>query len=265
MAFYLPWQLLVLWTLFCAPLAVATVSVCADPRFAAQSVVPLGPMSIRSLVGNSTVCIQVLYSSSSASYVAIAIAQTPYMVNSPATNAVVFDTSSASTFLSIIQTYESRDLPIQSDTEASLTAISGGISNGQVSFTFERPLAAATIYDVPVDPTAATWIQWAYSNREWPSKHSDYGAVKILLGAPTTAAALADDGVQTSTTPAIAALAFALMVLLGLGATYIAKRTALAKVLHHKSVCAPAKRLDPWFSQPWADFKLGEVVVALVY
>ncbi|KAF0690981.1 hypothetical protein As57867_007331, partial [Aphanomyces stellatus] len=144
MLFYLPWQLLGLLALCCRPIA---ASICADPHFAAQPIVPLGPMFIRSLVGNSTVCIQVLFSSSSASYVSIAIAETPYMVNTPATNAVVFDTSSASTFLAIIQSYESRDLPLQSDTEASLKPFQGGVLNGQISFTFERPLAAATIYD----------------------------------------------------------------------------------------------------------------------
>ncbi|KAF0713816.1 hypothetical protein As57867_004186, partial [Aphanomyces stellatus] len=247
MFFYLPRQLLALLALSCCLITVAAASVCADPRFAAQPIVQLGPMSIRSLVGNSTVRIQVLYSSTSASYVSIAIAKTPYMANAPATNAVVFDTSSASTFLAIIQSYESRDLPLLSDTEASLKPFHGGVLNGQISFTFERPLAAATIYDVPIDPSTAICIQWANSNRELPSKHSNYGSVNIVLGAPTVAAALANDGVLTSSTPAIAAITLALMV------------------LYHKSVCAPAKHLDPWCTQPWANLKLGEAGVVLLY
>ncbi|KAF0695232.1 Aste57867_13944 [Aphanomyces stellatus] len=263
MTFKLPRQLLALWVLCSVPAGLAA-SVCADPRFTTQPAVPLGPMSIRSLVGNSTVCIQVLFSSLSASYVAIAIAQTPYMVNSPATNAVVFDTTSASTFLAIIQDYDEHSVPRQLH-QSGLTPVNGGISNGQISFTFERPLADTTAYDVTIDSSAASYVQWAYSDREWPSQHLDYGATKILLGAPTTAAALADDGIQTSTTPEIAALALALIVLLGLGGTYVAKCLCLTKFLYHKSVCAPTKRLEPWCLQPWANFKLGEVVVALVY
>ncbi|KAF0695228.1 Aste57867_13940 [Aphanomyces stellatus] len=251
-------QLFVLWALCCMD---ATASVCADPSFATQPVVPLGPMSIRSLVGNSTVCIQVLFSSSSASYVSIALARTPHMVNSPVSNAIVFDTFSTSTFLAIIQNYNSRGTQVQSNSDASLMSIDGTVSNGQVSFTFERPVAAATMYDVPIDPSTATWIQWAYSDSEWPSKHSNYGANKVLLGAPTIAAALADDGVVTTSTPAIAAFTLALMVLLGLVASYVTKGLCL----YHKSVCAPAKRFDSWLLQPWVDFKLGEVVVVLVY
>ncbi|KAH9105545.1 hypothetical protein LEN26_014726 [Aphanomyces euteiches] len=85
-------------------------------------------MFLRSLVNATSVCIQVLFQpTSTVQWTSIAIAPTPYMVNSPVNNAVVFDSASAITSLFLMQSYESRNMPAQSD-KSSITAINGNVT-----------------------------------------------------------------------------------------------------------------------------------------
>ncbi|CAK4668130.1 unnamed protein product [Aphanomyces euteiches] len=244
--------------------SVIAFSVCADPQFSRQPVVPLGPMFLRSLVNATSVCIQVLFQpTSTVQWTSIAIAPTPYMVNSPVNNAVVFDSASAITSLFLMQSYESRNMPAQSD-KSSITAINGNVTNGLISFTFERTLAAKTIYDVEIEPNTPVFIQWAYASRRWPAKHSDYGSVYFLLGASSAEAAIADDGTVQTATPGITAITFGVIVILGLVATHFGRHW---HAIHHATLLAPRKdrRSLAFFTDTLTDLKVGEAIVILVY
>ncbi|CAK4136211.1 unnamed protein product [Aphanomyces euteiches] len=242
----------------------ANASACADPTFSQQPAVPLGPMTIRSLVNDANVCIQVLFpASSGVKWTGIAIASTPYMVGSPVSNAIIFDSTSATTHQVVVAGYDEDNVPAQQD-QSSVTMVAGGVTNGVISFTFERSLTAKSEYDVEIVPNKPIYIQWAYASRRWPSEHSDYGAAYVLLGASDATAALADDGTVNTNTPVIAAITFAVIVLLGVLATYVGRQW---RFIHMKTVCAPSKQRGAWayITDAWIDLKVGEVLVVLVY
>ncbi|RHY29221.1 hypothetical protein DYB32_005325 [Aphanomyces invadans] len=234
----------------------ATAAGCADDgRFALQPAIPIGPMTMRTHVVNTTACVQVTYATAATvGWTSIGFAQTPYMVNSPVKNVVVFDSASATTKLYLMASYESRNVPEQPG-PMSITPVRGSVANGVISFTFERSLAAATEYDMALDPTGATCILWGYARRKWPDKHSDYGAVYITLSTST----LSDsDTIRPTDTPAIAAISFGIMVVLGLIVTY----TTVGRGIVRKSLWAPRKHVSDVMPDP---VTAGEAVIVLVY
>ncbi|RHY65904.1 hypothetical protein DYB30_001756 [Aphanomyces astaci] len=236
---------------------VAASSGCAsDPLFAAQPTVAMGDsMTMRTFVKDMTACVQVTFpSAAKTGWTSIGFSQTPYMVNNPIKNVVVFDTASAATKLYLMASYESHNVPLQPGA-MSITPIQGSVANGVISFTFERPLVATTQYDIDLDPTGATCVIWGYAGRAWPDKHSDYGAVYVALSTST----IHDQAtIRPTRTPAIAAVTFGIMVVLGFIATY----TSLCRRLLRRSLWPPSKCASEYALDP---VNVGEAIIVLVY
>ncbi|RHY15985.1 hypothetical protein DYB36_008072 [Aphanomyces astaci] len=229
---------------------------CADDLFfALQPAFVLGPMSMRTFVKGPTMCAQVTFPNAAATvrWVAVGFAKTAYMVNNPVTNVVVLNAATAITSLHLMQSYES--VPVQPGVPSILQTQGSVTSGGAISFTFERPLASSTPFDVALDPAAMTNVLWGYGTYTWPAKHIECGDVQVTLASSTI---VVKSVAYTPITPAIIVVTFAVMMGFGLLSTYETtwRRWSQAAVI------APSKRASPFRANP---LKVGEAVVVLVY
>ncbi|OQR91852.1 transmembrane protein [Thraustotheca clavata] len=240
----------------------ADVSVCTSTAFAMAPSVPLSSsLSLRSLVVGSNACFEVTASVPSAKWVAIGFASSGKMVNSPATNAVVYQTPSTSVQLYKLGDYDSSGITREQD-QSSIAVASSSFVNGQAKFTFQRTLAAKSTSDIALAENVATNVIWAYGESAWPAIHSSRGASRVVLSAstaPATVLAAASTVVTTYTTVIVAA-AFVLMLILGLFATHAGELHFINQV----TLLAPPK-FQVAILQTLADFKIGEAIVAAVY
>ncbi|KAH9108652.1 hypothetical protein LEN26_006509, partial [Aphanomyces euteiches] len=244
-------------------------SACADSSFASQPSVTVGPFGVRSLVVGSSVCIQASVQSTSLKWIALSISRSSSMINVPNNNAIVFDTVNNVVQPYVLSDYSTSGVTKQTDASTiSVKAMSS--ANGLLSFTFERALSTSSTYDVTIDPTTSTNLLWATGSSSWPSVHSDRGAVKLQFatssssGAPVPQVAAADNDSRISThTAVIGAIAFAIIIVLGLLASYLIRW----RFIHLSTLCAPSRRLHAfsWLTKPFSDIKIGEVIVVLVY
>ncbi|KAG9402326.1 hypothetical protein AC1031_006949 [Aphanomyces cochlioides] len=243
-------------------------SACADSSFASQPSVTVGPFGVRSLVKGSSVCIQASVQSTTLKWIALSISRSSSMINVPNNNAIIFDTVN-----NVVQPYVLSDYStagVTQQTDASTISVNAMTSaNGLLSFTFERALSTSSTYDVTIDPTVSTNLLWASGSSSWPSAHSERGAVTLQFatsssGAPVPQVATADNDSRVETrTAVIGAIAFAIIVALGLLASYLIRWS----FIHLSTLCAPSRRLHAfsWLTKPFSDIKIGEVIVVLVY
>ncbi|ETW02519.1 hypothetical protein H310_06015 [Aphanomyces invadans] len=236
--------------------------VCSSAAFAAQTSVPIGPFSVRSLVNGTRICIEVNFASTTAKWAALSLARSANMINVPNGNAVVFDSVKNSVNLHELKAYSVAGVPLQAD-QSGLAVHKTSSTNGILSFTFERNLVAPSIYDVDVDPAVESNLLWAHADTAWPSLHTDRGAVKFnfVLGSLTTASA---DAGSFAATAIIGAVTFGCMVLLGLLATHIGRDW---HCINHRTVCPPSQHRTSlsWIKLPISDLKIGEAIVVFLY
>ncbi|KAH9123168.1 hypothetical protein LEN26_004526 [Aphanomyces euteiches] len=247
--------------------AQSSSSPCADSSFASQPTVSVGPFEVRSLVKGSSVCIQASAQSTSMSWMALSISRSSSMVNSPTNNAIVFDTVNNAVHSYVLGAYSTSGVTRQTGA-ATFTTQAMSSANGVLSFTIERALASSSSFDVAIDPSVATNLLWAHGSSAWPSVHSDRGSVKLQFASSSSGSApqvAAADGIARveTYTAVIGAIAFGIIVLLGLVASYVIRW----RFIHLSTLFPPSRRLHAlsWFTNPWSDIKMGEVVVVLVY
>ncbi|ETW02539.1 hypothetical protein, variant [Aphanomyces invadans] len=235
--------------------ATTNTSGCSDNLlFSLQPTFSLGPISMRTFIKDTTLCAQVIFpNAATVRWVSVGFSLTKYMVNTPVSNVVVFDVTTALMKQYLMKSYDS--VPLQPGLP-SIVQIHGSVAaDGLLSFTFERPLVATTPYDIALDPAGVTQMIWGYALGQWPTKHVAFGDVQVLLGASQ----INDEGITyTSSTPMIVVIAFGVMVTLGLLAAYVNPWHRWSRVI----LIAPSKRVSMFYTDP---FNVGEAAVVLVY
>ncbi|KAH9108651.1 hypothetical protein AeMF1_016195 [Aphanomyces euteiches] len=242
-------------------------SPCTDLSFVQQPAAVVGPLTVRSLVQGSSVCIQASLQSATAKWIALAISRSFSMINVPNNNAIIFDAVKNVVQPYVLSDYSIAGVTLQADA-SSIAVKAMTTADGLLSFTIERPLSSTSSYDVAVDPNVPTNVLWAYADTAWPSSHLDRGSVKLQfatsagnISAPLVASV--ENSRISTHTAVIGAIAFAIIIVLGLLASYLIRW----RFIHLSTLCAPSRRLHAfsWLTKPFSDIKIGEVIVVLVY
>ncbi|RHY98869.1 hypothetical protein DYB35_011151 [Aphanomyces astaci] len=242
--------------------AQTTPSVCASADFSIQPAISVGPLTVRTLVTETHICFEVNMASPTAKWTALSLSASSNMINVPNNNAVIFDAAKNTAQLHVLKGYSSAGVTVQTD-QSGLVVKKTSSANGVLSFTFERTLAAPSVYDVDIDPAVPTNLLWAYGNTAWPSFHTERGAVKLALGSGTLMDSAPDAGCY-GTTAIIGAITFALMALLGLVATHAGSGW---RFINQRTVFPPTQHRAPlpWISHAISDLKIGEAIVVILY
>ncbi|CAK4110099.1 unnamed protein product, partial [Aphanomyces euteiches] len=153
-------------------------SPCTDLSFVQQPAAVVGPLTVRSLVQGSSVCIQASLQSATAKWIALAISRSFSMINVPNNNAIIFDAVKNVVQPYVLSDYSIAGVTLQADA-SSIAVKAMTTADGLLSFTIERPLSSTSSYDVAVDPNVPTNVLWAYADTAWPSSHLDRGSVKL--------------------------------------------------------------------------------------
>ncbi|KAH9135244.1 hypothetical protein LEN26_006508 [Aphanomyces euteiches] len=242
-------------------------SPCTDLSFVQQPAAVVGPLTVRSLVQGSSVCIQASLQSATAKWIALAISRSFSMINVPNNNAIIFDAVKNVVQPYVLSDYSIAGVTLQADA-SSIAVKAMTTADGLLSFTIERPLSSTSSYDVAVDPNVPTNVLWAFADTAWPSSHLDRGSVKLQfatsagnISAPLVASV--ENSRISTHTAVIGAIAFAIIIVLGLLASYLIRW----RFIHLSTLCAPSRRLHAfsWLTKPFSDIKIGEVIVVLVY
>ncbi|OQS00998.1 transmembrane protein [Achlya hypogyna] len=245
--------------------AVFVAGDCSSAAFQAAPYVALDPsLSMRSLIQDSSVCMQVLLKKPAA-WVSIALSRASTMVTSPFTNAVVMEASSAAPRIVTLQGYAANQL-----VDANLPAfelLDATAANGELGFTFKRPLAAAYAGDVTLEVGVATIVNWAYASAQWPTIHDARGSAKITFSTAAAVAPVIEKAespvLLSPDTTVIAAASVVSMIMLGLIATHFGRW----RWINYAALCppAPAPTALARFYLPLVDLKCGECIVVLIY
>ncbi|CEG39551.1 uncharacterized protein PHALS_09793 [Plasmopara halstedii] len=269
-------------------MAVSNASICSSAAFQALSGTRLGdsPIFMRALIQGDEVCIEYQLDASiasSAAWFAVGPSRDSRMVSSPASNVMMFFRNTGTPTSYLLGGYTNSDV-----TEESVASyVAGTASTTDMSFSFQRTLAAASSSDVAISPTAATTYIWAYGT-SWPiSSHRSgtNGAATFNIAAAATAgSSAASTSISSSANapwcddkncPAIVGgIAFAIMALCGLLLTAGLKSSPVGKLLLHRTIVHPPVKLTTnkplamphtmiW--QTLADLHLGELLVMLIF
>ncbi|RHY27188.1 hypothetical protein DYB25_005906 [Aphanomyces astaci] len=168
--------------------AAATLSTCSSALFSTASPpawAPLGaasPVSLRSIVQGESICVQVsLQNQPTATWFALAIAKSSRMINSPPTNAVLFTTHNATAALYVLEDAAPLGVHYQPDQTSSLRVVDSVVANGGITLTYERPLAAASSFDVPITLDVPTTVNWAVGFSTFPDYHDLQGSAHVTF------------------------------------------------------------------------------------
>ncbi|CAK4084706.1 unnamed protein product [Aphanomyces euteiches] len=234
---------------------------CTEASLASTTAVPLGALSIKTLVSGPTACIQVsIPASKSAKWFGISIGRSAKMVSTPSSNAVIFDSTTNKASLVVLGNYDTSSITPEKD-QSPLTFVATSSTNDAVSFTFSRSVAAVAPSDVAID-TGATTINWAFGSSAWPSVHDDRGSGNVVFGSSTVLAATSAR--VTTYTLAIAGITLGVMVLLGIIATHGGRW----RLVNLYAPLPPVKTRSALLSsvvEPLADLKVGEYIVIVVF
>ncbi|CAK4076450.1 unnamed protein product, partial [Aphanomyces euteiches] len=126
-------------------------SPCTDLSFVQQPAAVVGPLTVRSLVQGSSVCIQASLQSATAKWIALAISRSFSMINVPNNNAIIFDAVKNVVQPYVLSDYSIAGVTLQADA-SSIAVKAMTTADGLLSFTIERPLSSTSSYDVAVDP-----------------------------------------------------------------------------------------------------------------
>ncbi|OQR84603.1 transmembrane protein [Achlya hypogyna] len=250
-----PW---VVWALLLGASGLHALN-CTVEKMAMVKAVALGPIELKALLLAETACFQVSLLTTTASWIAVAIAATPAMVNSPVTSATVFDGASGLLRLYDLGGYEVNQVLLQDD-QSSIAVIATSVVHGHLSFVFERSMRARLSTDVPIMRGKPTTIVWAYGDRAWPSHHADRGASLITI----TDGGGSGSGVTSSFVSSYTLLivASSCLIIVGLaiaGTSFNPPRAA-------RALCRPPVPGHPApLHRVLADATRGEVVVVVVY
>ncbi|KAF4324503.1 hypothetical protein BBO99_00001720 [Phytophthora kernoviae] len=271
--------------------AVTSSSICSSAEFQALPGTRLGdgPVFIRALVQSDEICIEYQLETSVASeatWFGVGPSRGSDMVSSPSANVLLFQKADGAPVSYLLGGYVNSDIAAENDQS---TFVLGEASAANMSFSYQRTLAAATTSEVALDATGTADFIWAYGT-SWPiSSHrsgtngaatftfatagssSSNGATSTTVGGSSTDTPFCDD----KNCPAIVGgTAFTVMALCGLLITAALKTTPVGTFSLYRSVAPPPVRLTTnalvakphtMLMQTAADLHFGELLIALVF
>ncbi|CAI5737219.1 unnamed protein product [Hyaloperonospora brassicae] len=272
--------------------AASAAAICSSAAFQALVGVRLGdsPIFVRALVQDADVCIEYQLDAAvatDATWFAVGPSRGSSMVSSPAANVLLFLKDAGVPESYVLGGYTSSDVTPESRTPSSALAL-GPSSASDMSFSFQRPLAAVTAADVALPASGSTEFIWAYGT-SWPitgHRSGTAGAATFDVAAASAGPnAVASTTISASSASAtwcddkncpgiVGGIAFAAMALGGLLLTYGLRTTPVGTLLLHRTVLSPpvkhttnARVALPHTAlwQTFADLYVGEVLVGLLF
>lgn len=266
--------------------AMDAAGICTSAAFQALPMAPLGssPIQVRTLVQGASVCLEFALSSPSftAGWFAVGLAKSSSMVNSPASNCMVYQGAVGVPESYVLGAY-SRSGVAKEDDQTFFTPVTTSSSSSPLRFAYERQLAAKSPNDVAIDPNQTARFVWAYG-KSWPinghasgtmgsEKYSFATGGSVGAGSSFTSSGtgFCDD---KNCSAIFGGIALAIMMVGGLVLTALAPNAALTEVLLEKTLAAPPVKSttnvpipDMWtsFRQGLADLRVGEALIILVF
>uniref|UniRef100_K3X902 DOMON domain-containing protein n=1 Tax=Globisporangium ultimum (strain ATCC 200006 / CBS 805.95 / DAOM BR144) TaxID=431595 RepID=K3X902_GLOUD len=273
--------------------AATETNICASKEFLALQPEPFGasPITVKSLVKSGHVCMEFTLAAANpaigAKWFAVGLSTSGKMVSSPAASVMLFQSSTGSLDKYVLGGYSKKAVEKDAD-QSGFTVASVSLST--MSFSYQRPLEAATATDVAIDPSKSAKFIWAYG-ASWPTpghQRGTKGTVEYTF-ATESAATYSDTSGNTTTSqpktpgrsgtsdttnvytnpilvdisepycegencPAVVGgIAFLIMVLCGVLMSAVFRKTRFGRfVLHHRLLAPPVKATtNAVISSPW--------------
>ncbi|CAI5701860.1 unnamed protein product [Peronospora effusa] len=267
---------------------VTTADICSSAAFLALPGTRLGssPIFMRALIQGDKVCIEYQLEASIASqatWLGVGPSRDSVMVSNPASNVMLFFKNTGQPVSYLLGGYVNSEVTKESNQS---TFVVGSTSTSNMSFSFQRTLAAATSSEVAISATGTTEFIWAYGT-SWPissHKSGTNGVATFNIAAAATPSGSISSSVSSSaSTPwcydkncpsIVGGSAFAIMAVCGLLLTTVFKSSPVSKLLLHRTVAsppvksttnAPVAKPHTLFIQALADLHFGEVLVMLIF
>lgn len=257
--------------------AATSSAICESAAFQALTPVALGtsPLLVRSLIQGNEVCLEFQLSPSvtTAEWLAVGLAASSSMVNSPVTNVMIFRKSDPQPVSYLLGGYSTSAVTAEADQSFFVVHET---STAPLKFSYQRTLVASSTADLAISATAQAEFLWSYGP-SWPiTGHSggERGAAtyNFVTGASTEVDKKFCDG--KNCTAIVGGLAFVVMLVGGFVLTTLLPATPFGRALLHKTLVSPPVKSTTngpiaspitMMLQNLADLKLGEVLVVLIF
>ncbi|KAF0699157.1 Aste57867_10252 [Aphanomyces stellatus] len=160
-------------------------SSCDQALVATTPAVRLGtsPLSVQSVLvdGNTRACLLVTSTDATLPWFGLSFAPTTNMINSPTTNALVFNAQNTSVSVYTLHDAAPDALLYQGNQTASYRVLKVVATNATIQYLVERTVAAATPTDVAIHLNELTIVNWAVGASAFPDYHDVQGSSKLVF------------------------------------------------------------------------------------
>ncbi|TMW62821.1 hypothetical protein Poli38472_005439 [Pythium oligandrum] len=260
--------------------AVPTSEICKSAEFQALTLLQVGksPLLLRSLIKGDQACLEFTLAStvpSNTEWFAVGLTATASMVNTPYSNVMLYRKS-----VGVPESYSivGKDRSDVSKEANQKFFVVHEAKTEPLKFSYQRTLAAASEYDMTIDPIQDMEFVWAYGS-SWPISGHKGGTIGVekynfatRVSSSVSLSPIACSGARC--TPIAGGVALLFMLVFGLLFTSVFKETKFARTLLHKTLGTPpvksttnAPIAGPWtmLVQNLADLHIGELVIIFIF